>query len=74
VSELVSQARQIGRFGSAEQIERAETILLDTIQQLYAVLAAPAPNPEPDLDPAAEPPADTEPPAESGPAEPLEPQ
>jgi DNA-binding PadR family transcriptional regulator len=68
VSELVSQARQIGRFGTAEQIERTETILVDTIQNLYAVLASPTINPEPELD------AETAPGAEPGPAEPLEPQ
>ena len=41
VSELVAQARQVGRYGSPGQIERAETILGDTIRQLYAVLASP---------------------------------
>ena len=58
VSELVSQARQIGRFGTAEQIERTETILVDTIQQLYAVLATPAPgatDPDPEVNPQVDP-------------------
>ena len=56
VSELVSQARQIGRFGTAEQIDRTQAILTDTVQQLYTVLATPDPDapttePEPDPDP-----------------------
>jgi DNA-binding PadR family transcriptional regulator len=56
VSELVSQARQIGRFGTAEQIDRTQAILTDTVQQLYTVLAtpdldAPTTEPEPDPDP-----------------------
>ena len=46
VSELVSQARQIGRFGTADQIDRTRTILTDTIQQLYTVLATPDPDPD----------------------------
>ncbi len=39
VSELVSQTRQIGRFGSADQIEQARSVLSDTISRLYVVLA-----------------------------------
>ena len=48
VSELVSQARQIGRFGTADQIDRTRTILTDTIQQLYTVLATPDSEPDPE--------------------------
>ena len=58
MSELVSQARQIGRFGTAEQIERTETILLDTIQNLYTVLATKAdtdPGTDSEVDPQVDP-------------------
>jgi DNA-binding PadR family transcriptional regulator len=41
VAELIGQARQIGRFGSAEQIERARTVFDDAKRQLYAILAEP---------------------------------
>jgi DNA-binding PadR family transcriptional regulator len=40
VAELVGQARQIGRFGSPEQVEQAKQILVYTTRRLYAVLAA----------------------------------
>lgn len=40
VAELVGQARQIGRFGTDEQIESAAAILSDATRRLYAVLAA----------------------------------
>jgi DNA-binding PadR family transcriptional regulator len=39
VSEIMSQARQIGRYGSAEQIEQAQSVLSDTITRLYGILA-----------------------------------
>lgn len=39
VSEIVSQARQIGRYGTAEQIDKAQSVLTDTISRLYEVLA-----------------------------------
>ncbi|MGY6500982.1 MAG: PadR family transcriptional regulator [Acidimicrobiales bacterium] len=38
--EIVGQARQIRRFGSADQIERAAAVLEETKRQLYAILAA----------------------------------
>jgi DNA-binding PadR family transcriptional regulator len=40
VAELVGQARQVGRFGTPEQIEQAAAILTDAKRKLYAVLAA----------------------------------
>jgi len=40
VSELVGQVRQIGRFGTPEQIERAGEVLTDAKRRLYAILAA----------------------------------
>ena len=39
VSELVSQVRQIGRFGTPEQIEAAGDVLADAKKRLYSVLA-----------------------------------
>jgi len=40
VSELVGQARQIGRFGTPSQIEQAATVFEDAKRSLYAILAA----------------------------------
>ncbi len=45
MAELVGQVRQVGRFGSAEQIERAAAVLTDAKRQLYAILAT---EPSPD--------------------------
>lgn len=42
VAELVGQARQIGRFGSAEQIEQARSVFDDAKRQLYTILATPS--------------------------------
>lgn len=39
VSEIMGQARQIGRFGTAEQIEAAGVVFDDTRRRLYAILA-----------------------------------
>ncbi|MEM8620160.1 MAG: PadR family transcriptional regulator [Actinomycetota bacterium] len=39
MSEIGGQLRQIGRFGTAEQVDATRTILDDTKRQLYAVLA-----------------------------------
>ena len=39
VSELVGQVRQIGRFGTAEQIEQAAEVLTDAKRKLYGILA-----------------------------------
>ena len=39
--EIVGQLRQLGRFGSAAQLERAKEILTRTRTELYAVLAEP---------------------------------
>ncbi len=39
VAELVGQVRQIGRFGTPEQIEQAATVLTDAKRNLYAILA-----------------------------------
>ncbi|MGI9646651.1 MAG: hypothetical protein ACR2O6_15195, partial [Ilumatobacteraceae bacterium] len=41
MSELVGQSRQIGRFGTAAQIERAAAVLDDAKRRLYAILAEP---------------------------------
>ena len=41
MSELVGQARQIGRFGTTAQIERAAVVLEGAKRQLYAILAEP---------------------------------
>ncbi len=41
VAELMGQARQIGRFGTAEQIEKARGVFDDAKRQLYAILAEP---------------------------------
>ena len=40
IAELIGQARQIGRFGTADQIEKACAVLDDAKRQLYAILAA----------------------------------
>ena len=39
VAEIVGQARQIGRFGTSDQIEAALGVFADTRQRLYAILA-----------------------------------
>ena len=39
VAELIGQARQIGRFGTQDQIERAVEVFADTRKQLYVILA-----------------------------------
>ena len=39
VAELIGQARQIGRFGTAEQIEQARGVFDDAKRKLYAILA-----------------------------------
>ncbi len=39
VAELVGQVRQVGRFGTPEQIEQAATVLTDAKRRLYAILA-----------------------------------
>ena len=39
VAELVGQVRQVGRFGTPEQIEQAATVLTGAKRQLYAILA-----------------------------------
>ena len=39
VHELVSQARQVGQFGTPEQRERAREILVKAKSDLYAVMA-----------------------------------
>ena len=39
VAELIGQARQIGRFGTAEQIEKARSVFDDAKRQMYAILA-----------------------------------
>jgi DNA-binding PadR family transcriptional regulator len=42
VAELVGQVRQVGRFGTPDQIERAATVLTDAKRRLYAILATEA--------------------------------
>jgi DNA-binding PadR family transcriptional regulator len=39
IAELIGQARQIGRFGTAEQIEKARSVFDDAKRQLYTILA-----------------------------------
>jgi len=39
VAELIGQARQIGRFGTADQIEQARDVFDEAKRQLYAILA-----------------------------------
>jgi|GEM_PF-2248982 len=39
IAELIGQARQIGRFGTAEQIEQAQGVFDDAKRKLYAILA-----------------------------------
>ena len=59
IAELIGQARQIGRFGTAEQIEKAGALLDDAKRQLYAILAeapttgngSPSDAPASDVDP-----------------------
>lgn len=47
VAELIGQARQIGRFGTTEQIEQARGVFDDAKRKLYAILAeAPSENAE----------------------------
>ena len=41
VAELTGQARQVGRFGTATQIERAAEVFADAKRKLYAILAEP---------------------------------
>ncbi|MGI9644914.1 MAG: PadR family transcriptional regulator [Ilumatobacteraceae bacterium] len=48
ISELVGQSRQIGRFGTAAQIERAAAVLDDAKRRLYAILAEPPEEPTDD--------------------------
>ena len=55
LSELVSQARQIGQFGTPEQIDRTRTILVDTVHQLYTILATPVPDDNIDANPQVDP-------------------
>ena len=52
VAELVGQVRQIGRFGTPEQIERAGTVLATAKRSLYEILAAEPTEPD---EPAAQP-------------------
>ena len=47
IAELIGQARQIGRFGTAEQIDEARGVFDDAKRKLYAILAE-APAEEPD--------------------------
>lgn len=50
-AEIFGQLRQIGRFGSAAQLDRAREVLTRTRTDLYEVLAAPpADDPDPDSD------------------------
>ena len=39
VAELIGQARQLGRFGTTEQIEQAAEVFADAKRKLYAILA-----------------------------------
>ena len=45
MSELVGQSRQIGRFGTTAQIERAAAVLDDAKRRLYAIRAEPPEEP-----------------------------
>lgn len=47
VAELMGQARQIGRFGTADQIEQARAVFDEAKRKLYAILAE-APSSGPD--------------------------
>lgn len=40
VAEVAGQVRQIGRFGSPDQLDRAATVLGEATRDLYAILAA----------------------------------
>lgn len=51
MSELVRQVRQIGRFGTTAQIDRAVAVLDGAKRQLYAILAEPPGDDEPDTTP-----------------------
>jgi DNA-binding PadR family transcriptional regulator len=47
VAELIGQARQIGRFGTTDQIEQARGVFDDAKRKLYAILAeVPSENPD----------------------------
>jgi hypothetical protein len=48
LAELAGQARQIGRFGTPEQVERAVAVLDTAKRSLYAILAE---DPPPESDP-----------------------
>ena len=50
IQEIVGQARQIGRFGTSEQIATAGEVLDDTRRRLYQVLAADTDTGQPDAD------------------------
>ena len=50
VAELVGQVRQVGRFGTPEQIEQAGAVLTEAKRKLYAILAT-EPTPEPESQP-----------------------
>ena len=54
-AELMSQLRQIGRFGSAEQRQRAIDIITQAKADLYAVMAEPPTGPTEGSEPPAEP-------------------
>ena len=48
-AEITGQARQLRRFGSAEQVERAAALLEEVKRELYALLATdPTPTDDPD--------------------------
>ena len=47
MAELAGQARQIGRFGTSAQIERAAGVLDDAKRRLYTILAEPPEGDEP---------------------------
>ena len=50
VAELVGQVRQVGRFGTPEQIAQAATVLTDAKRRLYAILATESPEVDPQGD------------------------
>lgn len=48
-AEITGQARQLRRFGSPEQVDRAAALLEEVKRELYAILAdSPTPDDEPD--------------------------
>ncbi len=47
-AEIFGQLRQLGRFGSPAQLDRARDILARTRAELYELLATPPPDGEPD--------------------------